>query len=100
MPCAVWDPDLPTEEKDGQGEMGYREIARPMRVTLEKGDMLYLPALWYHKVSQSCGEEGICVAVNYWHDMEYGGSFYALCNFVRNVTLEREARRKMEGKGE
>lgn len=41
VPFAVWDPD-------GKGEgTRYSELARPVRVTLGKGDMLYLPALWY-----------------------------------------------------
>jgi jumonji domain-containing protein 7 len=40
VPFAVWDPD-------GKGEgTRYSELARPVRVTLAKGDMLYLPALW------------------------------------------------------
>jgi jumonji domain-containing protein 7 len=59
---ACWDPDSP-EASTGR----YGNLARPIRVTLEKGDMLYLPRLWYHKVSQSCGQEGICCAVNYWY---------------------------------
>lgn len=29
----------------------------------------------YHKVSQSCSEEGICVAVNYW----YARAIYTPC---------------------
>jgi len=80
VPFALWDPD-------GLGVgTRYSGLARPVRVSLGKGDMLYLPALWYHKVSQSC-EGGICCAVNYWHDMEFGGSFYPLCGFARNVAL-------------
>ena len=95
VPFATWDPD------DGEGRgTKYPKYAAPMKVTLEEGDMLYLPALWpvfhltsgakltqtrYHKVSQSCSEEGICVAVNYWFDMEFSGSFYPLCNFARSV---------------
>ncbi|TVY91541.1 JmjC domain-containing protein, partial [Lachnellula willkommii] len=85
VPFALWDPD-------GLGGEGtrYSGLARPVRVSLGKGDMLYLPALWqvqsYHKVSQSC-EDGICCAVNYWHDMEFGGSFYPFCGFARNVAL-------------
>ncbi|XP_059470607.1 bifunctional peptidase and (3S)-lysyl hydroxylase Jmjd7 [Neocloeon triangulifer] len=31
------------------------------------GDMLYLPSLWFHQVSQSHG----CIAVNYWYDMKF-----------------------------
>ncbi|KXJ93076.1 putative phospholipase [Microdochium bolleyi] len=80
VPFATWDPDRPSERPTK-----YSRLAAPMRVTLEPGDMLYLPAMWYHKVSQSCSEDGICVAVNYWYDMEFGGPHYPLASFVRNV---------------
>jgi jumonji domain-containing protein 7 len=31
------------------------------------GDVLYLPAIWWHYVQQQGdAEEGWCVAVNYW----------------------------------
>ena len=40
---------------------------KPIRITIKEGEMLYLPALWYHKVSQSCET----VAVNYWYDMRF-----------------------------
>lgn len=36
------------------------------KVRVNKGDILYLPSLWFHHVSQSHG----CIAVNYWYDME------------------------------
>ena len=36
-------------------------------VTVNEGEMLYLPSLWYHQVTQSDG----CIAVNYWYDMKY-----------------------------
>lgn len=85
IPFATWDPDRPD-----QHTTPYSKLAEPMRVTLEEGDMLYLPAMWYvrlpstcpgrptwvltvpaalryHKVSQSCSNEGICIAVNYWY---------------------------------
>ncbi|KAH6680686.1 cupin-like domain-containing protein [Halenospora varia] len=93
VPVAVWDPDL---KKDGAGGgVGrYEEEARKMcmRVEIGKGDMLYLPALWYHKVGQRADEEGICVAVNYWHDMEFSGSFYPLTGLVRSVVLDAEGK--------
>ncbi|KAF3770712.1 hypothetical protein M406DRAFT_320480 [Cryphonectria parasitica EP155] len=78
---AIWDPDRPAENPTP-----YSKLAEPIRVTLEKGDMLYLPAMWYHKVSQSCSEEGICVAVNYWYDMDFSGPLYPLTSFVRSVS--------------
>ncbi|KRT79661.1 hypothetical protein AMK59_7784 [Oryctes borbonicus] len=36
------------------------------KVRVNKGDMLYLPSLWFHHVRQSHG----CIAVNYWYDMD------------------------------
>ncbi|KAK5630792.1 hypothetical protein RRF57_006507 [Xylaria bambusicola] len=82
VPFATWDPDTPAVRATP-----YSHFAESMRVTLEPGDMLYLPAMWYHKVSQSCSEDGICVAVNYWYDMEFSGPLYSLCSFVRNMNL-------------
>ncbi|KAI0157891.1 Clavaminate synthase-like protein [Hypoxylon sp. FL1284] len=80
VPFAVWDPDCPEKRATK-----YSHLARPLRVTLNPGDMLYLPAMWYHKVSQSCSEEGMCVAVNYWYDMEFSGPLYPLTSFVRTL---------------
>ncbi|ESO07337.1 hypothetical protein HELRODRAFT_170668 [Helobdella robusta] len=40
---------------------------RPLEVKVQRGDMLYLPSLWFHHVRQSHG----CIAVNYWYDMSY-----------------------------
>jgi len=82
IPFAVWDPDMPSRHPTP-----FSPLSRPLRATLNQGDMLYLPALWYHKVSQSCSEEGICCAVNYWYDMDFSGGFHAMSSFVRNIGL-------------
>ena len=60
VPVATWDPDEP-----GKHDTAYSHLSKFLRVTLQPGDMLYLPAMWYHKVSQSVGEEGYVCAVNY-----------------------------------
>ncbi|KAK3359963.1 cupin-like domain-containing protein [Lasiosphaeria hispida] len=78
VPFATWDPDRPLENATA-----YSHLAEPVRVTLWPGDMLYLPCMWYHKVSQSCSPDDICVAVNYWYDMDFAGPLYPLSNFVR-----------------
>ena len=41
--------------------------AKAVTVTVEAGEMLYLPSLWFHHVQQTHG----CIAVNFWYDMEY-----------------------------
>lgn len=81
-PFCTWDPDEP--EKNATR---FSSLSQPLRVTLNEGDMLYLPALWYHKVSQSCNDEGVCCAVNYWFDLEFSGGFWAISNFIRGAGL-------------
>jgi peptidyl-lysine (3S)-dioxygenase / protease len=61
IPFAVWDPDSAAQQATT-----FSSLAQPMRVSLDRGDMLYLPSMWYHKVTQTCSEEAICVAANYW----------------------------------
>lgn len=64
--------------------------ARPLQVTLKRGDMLYLPALWFHRVSQTCGSEEeapLAVAVNWWYDLAYDSPVWMLSRLVRDMTL-------------
>ncbi|KAL0484050.1 hypothetical protein AKO1_004664 [Acrasis kona] len=41
---------------------------QPIKVTVKAGEILYLPALWYHQVEQRDDNSGRCIAVNYWYD--------------------------------
>lgn len=45
--------------------------ARPVRVAVSTGELLYLPAMWYHQVGQGRGT----VAVNYWYDMVFDARY-------------------------
>ncbi|KAH7068110.1 cupin-like domain-containing protein [Paraphoma chrysanthemicola] len=82
VPFATWDPDMP-----GEKTTQYSQYSQALRVTLDEGDMLYLPALWYHKVSQTCNAEGICCAVNYWYDLDFSGGFWPMSSFVRSAGI-------------
>jgi hypothetical protein len=57
----IWDPDKPK-----QNATPWSKDVVPLCVTLFEGDMLYLPKLWYHKVSLSSGTDAFCCSVNYW----------------------------------
>lgn len=43
----------------------------PVTVHVRAGEVLYLPAGWYHQVTQV----GPTIAVNYWHDMAFGPAY-------------------------
>ncbi|GAA5801197.1 hypothetical protein HPULCUR_006640 [Helicostylum pulchrum] len=57
--------------------------ACPITVTVKEGEMLYLPALWFHQVMQK-GDEGV-IAVNYWYDMEYTNSLFPTMGLFRRL---------------
>jgi jumonji domain-containing protein 7 len=95
IPLPTWDPDTPS-----QNTTKYSEFARPIRVTVNAGDILYLPALWYHKVKQIAGEEGICCSVNYWYDMDFTGPFQVTNRFVSEVALLPSSSKEEDGKAD
>ncbi|CAN8061319.1 unnamed protein product [Agarophyton chilense] len=58
-----------------EGETGWIDEAEidekhsdSLEIRLYAGDVLYIPALWYHRVSQ----EGITIAINFWYEMCFG----------------------------
>lgn len=80
IPTPIWDPDEPKARATA-----YSRFAKPLHVTLEEGDMMYLPAMWYHKVAQSTGGEDFSCAVNYWYDMDFSGTFWIQNGFLRDM---------------
>ncbi|ORY91719.1 cupin-like domain-domain-containing protein [Leucosporidium creatinivorum] len=78
--------------------------ARPIELTLQKGDMLYLPALWFHRVAQDVGDspasaQGVegekqraTIAVNWWYDMDMSSPLWSFCSFLRKATLALDGR--------
>ena len=65
-----------------------------LQANLEPGDVLYLPALWFHAVSQKPSANGLCIAVNYWYDMDFSAPLYPMFNFVKYLTMLRDNRSK------
>lgn len=44
-------------------------------MTVRAGDLLYLPAMWYHYVQQDELDQEAVIAVNCWVDMEFNAQF-------------------------
>ena len=56
----------------------------PLTVRVQAGEMLYLPALWYHRVTQSCETVGI----NYWYDMHFDGPHWCYFNLLQQMNVQ------------
>ncbi|KAL1926170.1 hypothetical protein VTP01DRAFT_6035 [Rhizomucor pusillus] len=57
--------------------------AKPIVITVNEGEMLYLPALWFHQVLQK-GDQGV-IAINAWYDIDYRNSLYPSMGLFRNL---------------
>ncbi|KRX08647.1 hypothetical protein PPERSA_03518 [Pseudocohnilembus persalinus] len=62
-------------------------------VVLKPGEVLYLPAIWYHQVaqekqSQNTSNHDYITAVNFWYDMQFDQKYrcYQLINDLVNLT--------------
>ena len=55
------------------------ELCKIFHCVVEAGEILYLPSLWFHQVSQfNKNQENYTRAVNFWFDMEFGNNFALL----------------------
>ncbi|KAI1620313.1 phospholipase A2 [Exophiala viscosa] len=80
----------------------YYHHSHPLTVTVREREILYLPAGWFHHVTQECGtwdngDTAPCIAVNYWYDMDYEGEKYAMREMLGRLV---EAARKEEEEAE
>ncbi|KAJ3310224.1 hypothetical protein HDV04_005163 [Boothiomyces sp. JEL0838] len=63
-------PWVPVDPEDPTGYPLFQHC-NALSVKVKPGELLYLPALWYHKVKQSDST----IAVNFWYDMQYDSRF-------------------------
>ncbi|THU65041.1 hypothetical protein C4D60_Mb01t32950 [Musa balbisiana] len=84
--CSV-DPYPPSPEAMAEHRSSfplYFEGPRPFECTVEAGEMLYLPSMWFHHVRQTPDCNGKTIAINYWYDMVFDIK-YAYFNFLQTV---------------
>jgi hypothetical protein len=77
---------IPIETEDPAASTRYPLFARasPLRCRVLPGQVLYIPAMWYHRVSQTCHT----VSVNYWYDQKFDFRYEYLYLFVlMNIIL-------------
>lgn len=62
------EPDITTTPSEtGNPLFPLTRFAHPITVHVKAGEMIYIPSLWFHRVTQSTET----VAVNYWYDMKF-----------------------------
>ena len=91
IPWVPIDPDI--DRKVLEGSHPLYQYARPRKVALSEGQMLYLPAGWYHHVSQRCGKftdgtKAPCIAVNYWYDQDYEGEKHVMRQLISRLVQQ------------
>lgn len=60
-------------------------LARPLQIAVREGEMLYLPAGWWHYVQQEGDKVGKCIAVNWWYDLIMQGGQWVWLSFLRQL---------------
>jgi len=58
------------------------QYAHPIpQVRVQAGEMLYLPSLWFHRVTQTCETVGI----NWWYDMKFDSPLWCYFHFLQQM---------------
>ncbi|GAX20755.1 hypothetical protein FisN_7Hh066 [Fistulifera solaris] len=57
------------------------KYTHPVEVKVKEGELLYLPALWFHRVTQSCETVG----VNYWYDMKFESPIWTFFHLLQQL---------------
>lgn len=62
-----WIPIDPNDREDAIRAHPKFARTKPLYCSVQAGEILYIPAMWYHRVSQT----RMTIAVNYWYDMRF-----------------------------
>lgn len=85
--CSV-DPCPPSQEELERQMVSfplYFDGPQPFRCTVRAGEILYLPSMWFHHVTQTPHHRtGRTIAINYWYDMQFDIK-YAYFNFLQSI---------------
>jgi jumonji domain-containing protein 7 len=62
-------------------EFPLSKYAHPVTVRVRAGELLYLPSLWFHRVTQTCETIGM----NYWYDMNFESPLWCYFHFLQQL---------------
>eukprot|EP00516_Mucochytrium_quahogii_P006395 CAMPEP_0203746252 /NCGR_PEP_ID=MMETSP0098-20131031/1740_1 /ASSEMBLY_ACC=CAM_ASM_000208 /TAXON_ID=96639 /ORGANISM=" , Strain NY0313808BC1" /LENGTH=356 /DNA_ID=CAMNT_0050634271 /DNA_START=73 /DNA_END=1143 /DNA_ORIENTATION=- len=80
--CVPWIPvdaklEIERARLAGHPEPNYAPAM--VSCVVQKGEILYLPAMWLHRATQN----RLTISVNWWHDMTFGSSWVYFSNLTR-----------------
>ncbi len=78
----------PDVTKDSIDKFPLLAKSHPIKVLVSEGEMLYIPPLWYHRVTQTCETVG----VNYWYDMKFDNPHWCYFNFLQQLSPQKQTR--------
>lgn len=68
--------------RDIKDDFPLLHYAHPVpQVSVKAGEMLYLPSLWFHRVTQTCETIGI----NYWYDMNFESPLWCYFHLLQQL---------------
>jgi len=71
---------------DKDKEFPLSKYAHPITVKVRAGELLYLPSLWFHRVTQTRETIGI----NYWYDMNFESPMWCYFHLLQQLRSSRE----------
>lgn len=79
--------DSNNNEINRNDEFPLSRYAHPITVRVRAGELLYLPSLWFHRVTQTCETIGI----NYWYDMNFESPMWCYFHFLQQLQAEKQS---------
>jgi hypothetical protein len=75
-----------SDDDDEEEEFPLSKYAHPITVKVKAGELLYLPSLWFHRVTQTCETVGI----NYWYDMNFESPMWCYFHFLQQLQRQKQ----------
>jgi hypothetical protein len=73
-------------DEEEEKEFPLSKYAHPITVKVQAGELLYLPSLWFHRVTQTCETIGI----NYWYDMNFESPMWCYFHFLQQLQSQKQ----------